>query len=233
MDVRDANALTTTQLTLNADVLFHEFTGASWPSVSGPLVVPATSQLRAVRIRSVTTQACAMRLGPSGEGLASGGYLARLTLPDTNLAEWLDGKAVTIGNLTVRFSKTAASSGTTLIGLADKTRSQIRTELLALITAGATGIADLTKAASLAPGVIVLQSAANGNGITISTTASASGLLAEGFVAAYEIRVAVGTSPLNLEYEVPPNADVRCISLRAQTSGSVVTIEAYWTTRSV
>lgn len=231
MDVRDANLLTTTSLTLG-DVLYHEFTAASWASVSGPLVRPATSQLRAVRIRSVTTQACALRLGPSGEGLASGGYLARLTLPDTNLAEWLDGKALTIGNLTVTFSRTAASSGN-LIGVAGKTRAEIRTELLALITAGATGIADLTKAASADPAVIVLQSAANGNGVTISTTASGSGLLAEGFLAAYEIRIAVGTSPLNLEYEVPPGADVRCLSLRAQSAGSVVVVEAYWTTRSV
>jgi hypothetical protein len=231
MDIRDADLLTTTTLTLGADALYHEFTAASWPSVAGPLVGPAASQLRGVRIRSVATQAAAMRLGPAGEGLASGGYVARLTIPDSNLVEHLGGQSVTIGNLTVHFRRTGESSGATIIGVAGKTRAQVRTELFALISALSTGIGDLAKAISVASGVIVLQSAANAAAITASTTASRSGLIVEGFLAAGEVLLPTSTTPL--EFEVPPGADVRCLSLRAQVAGAVIVIDAYWTTRSV
>lgn len=230
MNLLDADILTSSVVNLSADTNWHEYRASDLGAITPDLVPPAACQLRAVRIRTVATQAAALRFGPATG--ATGGYVARMTVGASNLLD-LDGYTVTMGNRTVTFSRTSESVGT-VVGLAGKTRAELVTELLALFTAAATGIADLVKAASYQPGTIAFQSPANASAITVSTTAPRSALIAEGFAPGAEIKLA--TSTTSLEIEVPPAADVRVLALRTQSTaalGTVITIDCYWTRRAV
>lgn len=141
--------------------------------------------------------------------------------PDLDFKQ-LAGTTLTLGNQTITFLHTSggASAGT-IVNTFGKTRALVVAEVVALLTAGTTGIADLEIVDGVEDGAIVLQSDASSVVQAIWTAPEQGGvrLFAGGLAVAqgrsYPTGTYTGADRIDLR-----NSDVRAISLRGSANPS-------------
>lgn len=202
---------------------FHAGDFASLGPVPGPA---AGWRFRSLAIISVAAQAVSLCFGER-TGNADGGTRGFVQLPDVYEFASLDGSTLALGTLTVTFRHTTSASSGTTVQTAGKTRAAIVAEVVALITAGSTGIADIEAAAGEEPGTIILQSdASNASAVTWTKGAKASGLrlYAAGLAAASHIPVAVGATLARRGFL--DGEAVHAIALRPNVATADVLVEA-------
>lgn len=175
---------------------------------------------------TVDTNNCSIFLGDR-VGNADGGTRGLVIIPDTRDFQQLAGATLTLGTAVVTFRNVNGTSAGTVVDTLNKTRAAVVAEVVALVTAGTTGIVDLEVAAGDEPGSVVFQSdASDTSAITWAQTGGPRcPLHAEGMTAATaEVLDAAATSYAS---RVADSGEVwRSISLRANTANSVVVIEA-------
>jgi hypothetical protein len=201
------------------------FNAADFVPMSGGTVA-AGRVFSSVTPITVDTNNCSFFLGDR-VGNADGGTRGLIIVPPVEDFPQLAGATLTFGNAVVRFRHVNGTSASTTVDTLGKTRAQIVTELVALLTAATTGIGDLEVAAGDEPGAVVFQSDASDT--TTIAWAQTGGprcpLHAEGMVAATaEVLDAAATAYAS---RVADGSEVwRSISLRAAAANSVVVIEA-------
>lgn len=202
------------------DTDWHRFSLTTGSASNGFASVGPNPELgpndRIVRLRplSVTDNICSLYLGER-VGNATGGTAGIIQIPAAAEFPQLDGCTLTLGNQVLTFRHFDGASAGTLVCTFNKTRAQIVAEVVVLLTAITTGIADLEVADAEEDGIIALQSDA---GSVVQATWSLAAhrsirLFAEGLSRVRDIPLAVGTYTAVHEIDLR-NSDVRAISLR-------------------
>lgn len=208
-----------------ADANWARYNAADFVPMGGGTVA-AGRVFSSITPITVDTNNCSIFLGDR-VGNADAGTRGLIIIPDTRDFPQLAGATVTLGTATVTFRHVNGTSAGTVVDTLGKTRAAVVAEVVALITAGTTGIGDLEVAAGDEPGSVVFQSdASNASAITWAQTGGPRcPLHAEGLTAATaEVLDAAATSYTS---RVADSGEVwRSISLRAAAANSVVVIEA-------
>lgn len=208
-----------------AGTAWLNFTAEDFKSLGAVPGTAAGWRFRSLTVISVVTQAISLAFG---ERIADtdGGTRGFILIPEKHLFSDLDGTTLTIGNLVVTFRNSGTSTGT-VVSTNGKERADVVAEVVALITAGATGIADLEDAAGEEPGSIILHSDA-GSVVQASWTpgpkASAIRFYAGGLAPSSFIPIAAGGTLARREFL--PGEDVRVIAIRPNVANADVLIEA-------
>lgn len=207
-----------------ADTDWHRYSAADCKAMAGGTLAQGDRLLSITPI-TVDTNNCSIFLGDR-VGNADGGTRGLVIIPPERDFPQLAGATLTLGTATVTFRHVNGTSVGTTVDTLGKTRAAIVTEVVALLTAGTTGIGDLERAAGAEPGSIVFQSdASNTSAITWAQTGGPRcPLYAEGLVAATaEVLDAASTSYAS---RTPGTGEVwRSLSLRAAAANSVVVVE--------
>lgn len=208
-----------------ANTNWARYNAADFTTMAGG-VVAAGQRFLSVTPITVDTNNCSIFLGDR-VGNADGGTRGLIIIPPESQFPQLAGASITFGNAAISFRNVNGTSVGTVVDTLGKTRAAIVTEVVALLTAGTTGIADLEVAAGDEPGAVVFQSDASDTTAIVwaQTGGPRCPLYAEGMVAATaEVLDAAATAYAS---RVADSGEVwRSISLRAAAANSVVVIEA-------
>lgn len=219
----------TARLTVTlADTAWHRYSPAEFASMGSLSPMARGQRIVSVWPESVATQNCSVCYGDR-VGDADGGTRGLIIIPDlaiTHARDRIAGCTLTLKNQTITFENTGDGSSGTTIDVSGKSRATVAAEVVALLTIAATSIADLEVAEGSEPGAIVLQSDAGATDAA-TWTASASGkgltLYADGLASASASVLDATAS--SWASKVMADEQVYAISLRANSAGSVVTLQ--------
>lgn len=196
---------------------FTPISGAGWPSSGW--------RIATLEVVSVATNAASICMYER-VGNADAGTRGQIVIPEA--IEWaaLAGSTLALGNLTLTFVNSGASTGNT-IATTNKSRAAIVAEVVAKITSLATGILDLEAATGKEPGLIVLQSDTSDISVptwTKGSKAAALRLVATGLLPATAQVISAGSTMAKRTFDA--GDDVRGIAIRANAANSVLVLEA-------
>lgn len=180
----------------------------------------ATDRIRAVYVESVATQSCSVCYGPR-TGSADDGARGLIGVPDP--ARLPRYSTLTLKNRTVELARDGEGDSGAKIDITGLSRAALRTKITALLTAAATGVANLVSVDGPTDDLIILQ--ANG-GEADAPVWSAGARDAQ----AWSTGLAEATAQVLAAGATPPikaltGEETSVIALRANAAGSVVTIE--------
>lgn len=175
---------------------------------------------------TVDTNNCSIYLGER-VGNVDGGTAGYVAIPPASDFPQLAGATLTLGTAVVTFRHVNGTSAGTVVDTFGKTQAAVVAEVVALLTVGTTGIADIERAACDEPGLIVFQSDAGDTSTPVWAQAGGPRcrLYSEQLrTTTVEVLDAAATAYASRSFVA--SEDVRAISLRAALANSVVVIEA-------